>query len=106
MAILHIIEGSQAATGKGGTVPVHRFPLSGIPHATLTTSGTSDSHSFNGKEKLITLISTGDVHIKLGSGTVTATTSDMYLPGYTYFSFEIEYNEATETPVLAAIDAA
>lgn len=106
MATLHIIEGAKAGYDGNGPLAVHSFPASGIPHATLSTSGTSASHTFDAKETLVTLICTGDVHIKLGTGTVTATTSDLYLPGFTYFSFELDYDLDNETMKLAAIDAA
>lgn len=108
MATLHIIEGRKPGIGRdyGNALPLHAFPIAGIPHATVSTSGTSASHTFDGDEKLVTLICTGDVHIKIGSGSVTATTSDLFLPANTYFSFMLDYNAESETPVLAVIDAA
>lgn len=108
MATLHIIEGGKPGGDRSanGPLPIHSFPLSGIPHATVSTSGTSADHTFDGDETLITVICTGAVHLKLGSGSVTATTSDFYLPADTYFSFELDYDVTNETPVLAVIDAA
>ena len=105
MATLHIIEGAKAGSQNLTALPVHAFPASGIPHSTLTTSSASASHTFNSKESLITLISTGNVHIQIGTGSVTATTSDLLVPAYTIFSFKLDYDDSAQTMILAAIDA-
>lgn len=108
MATLHIIEGAVAGTSRGGsgTLPIHAFGATGIPHATVTTSGVTASHTFDGRETLISIVCDGAIHIKIGTGTVEATTSDLLIPANTFYSFALVYDAGVETIKLAAIDAA
>jgi hypothetical protein len=103
MGTLYILEGETASHRGNLSYPLHRVqPSVGLNASTLAISGTSASHTLDDQSRFVTLIADQDMHIAIGTGSATATTSDFLIPAYTVFSLDFE--DGTNR-VIAAIEA-
>ena len=92
MGVLHVIEARERELTQNGNAA---YPLmvasgtSGFNDGTLTTSTSSAEYTLADNTRYVTIIPTVGVHIKIGEGSQTATTSNFFVPAFVAFSFEV-----------------
>ena len=75
-------------------------------HSITTTSNSARNVSaFNPLTKVISLYATGPVHLRFGSSSVTATSSDHYFPGGIYYDIAIGGDDTGQYSHVAVISA-
>lgn len=71
------------------TIPALRLRDSGAHSIAFTATAARNSTAFDVDTKVISLYATAPVYLKLGDGSVTATTSDHYFPAGIYYDVAI-----------------
>ena len=106
MGVLHIIEAKRGELTQVGNAA---YPLlkasgaNGFDDGTLTTSTSSASFTLADTTRFVTIVPTVGCHIEIGEGTVTATTSNFFVPANTLFSLEVTAGTSRK---IAAIEPA
>lgn len=70
-------------------IPALRMRPSGAHEITISVSSTRNSAAFNAETRIISLYSDVPVYIAFGNSSVSATTSDHYLPAGLYYDVSI-----------------
>ena len=90
MSTLYVEEYGSAATGTDGDKV--SAPKDFISNTTVTVSGTSarTSFDFGSACRMVILFAAADMYVNFGDSSVTATSSDRFMPGGTFRSFGID----------------
>jgi hypothetical protein len=87
-------------------IPTMRLRPNGAHSISATETSARNTVAFAPSTRVISLYATDDVYIRFGDATVTATNSDHFFPGNTYYDFSISNGRDTNTTHLAVIAAA
>ena len=74
---------------RGFGIPVLRPAIAGAQTVAVTNTTNRNSTAFKADTKIISIYSTQDVHIEIGTSAVEATTSDHFIPASTYMLFSV-----------------
>jgi hypothetical protein len=89
--------------GDNNTIPVLSLRPGASQNVAVTASSARSATAFNTDTRVIGLYATVPMFIRLGDNTVTATTSDHYLPADTYMDVSVAANEKQKYTAIAAI---
>ena len=70
-------------------LPAMRLNDSGAHAINVTSTSAKNTSGFDAQTRVVSLYATGPVHIRFGSSSVTATTSDHYFPEGVYYDVAI-----------------
>jgi hypothetical protein len=86
-------------------IPALALRPGGSQKIEFTSSSAANAVAFNSATKVISIVATEDVFIKTGDASVTATTSDHFLPAGTYEYISIRGFKRAQHTHIAAIRA-
>ena len=74
---------------ENNIIPAVRLKSDGAHSIAVTASSARNSVAFSDDTQIISLYASVPVHVKFGTSSVTAATSDHYFPAGTYYDFSI-----------------
>lgn len=85
-------------------IPALRLKITGGAH-TITISGTSarNSTAFSATTRVISLYSTVDIYVRLGSSSVTAVNTDHFFPANIYYDIAVGGDDTGHATHIAAL---
>lgn len=86
-------------------IPALRLRDGGAQSISVTASSARNGTAFNADTRVISLYATGPVFVRFGGSSVTATTSDHYLPSGVYYDFAIGGGRLQQYTYIAALRA-
>ncbi len=86
-------------------IPALRLRPGAAQTVTVTATSARNTTSFNAETRVISVYATAPMFTRLGDGTVTATTSDHYLPAETYLDIAIGGGRTPQYGYMAFIRA-
>ena len=87
-------------------IPALRLKGTGGAHAiSATASSARNATAFNADTRVVSLYATGNVFVRFGGGSVTASASDHYFPAGVYYDFSIGGGKVGQFSNIAVIRA-
>jgi hypothetical protein len=85
-------------------IPALRLKATGGSHA-ITVSGSSarNSTAFAATTRVISLYSTVDIYVRLGSSSITAANTDHFFPANTYYDIAVGGDDTGHATYIAAL---
>lgn len=88
-------------------IPAMRLKSGGAHKINATSASARNAAAFDSDTKVVSVYASGPVYLRFGNASVTATASDHYYPGDTYYDFSISGGDSkgphsTHLAVLAA----
>ncbi|MCS5597896.1 MAG: hypothetical protein NZ828_11655 [Alphaproteobacteria bacterium] len=91
---------------NGNPIPALKFKDSGAHKVNIdTVTSARNTGAFSTKTDVISIYSTEDCFVKIGTSSVTATTSDHFIPAGIYLDIAIGPNADTQNAYMAVIAA-
>ncbi len=90
---------------NGHPIPALRMKPSGAQTIAISATTTANASPFSDETQIISLYADAPVYIAFGDETITATTSDHYLPSGLYYDVSIGGDNSVHYTHIAALQA-